>query len=212
MILHSPLSRRAFLVSSGLGLALRADPSRAADADDIGRGPCAAARAHAVLAGAARRACAWSCAADSSLPTARVPRRGAIVYAYQTDAKGVYAPEQEHAPRLRAFMKTDAEGRFQYDTIRPGSYPGTRNPAHVHHQAWGGGWPAQWLAELNFTDDPFLSAADRERSAAAGRFAWIHTPRQDGGKLVIDLNLRLKAEGTTFGANVRHGREACELG
>ena len=212
MTLHSPLSRRAFLVSSGLGLALRADPSRAAGADEIGRGPCAAATAHAVLAGAGEEGLRLVVRGRLFAPDGERPAGGAIVYAYQTNAKGVYAPEEGTPPRLRAFMKTDAEGRFQYDTIRPGSYPGTKNPAHVHHQAWGGGWPAQWLAELNFTDDPFLSAADRERSAAAGRFAWIHTPRQDGGKLVIDLNLRLKAEGTTFGANVRHGREACELG
>lgn len=212
MILHSPLSRRAFLVSSGLGLALRADPSRAADEAEIGRGPCAAATAHAVLAGAAEEGLRLVVRGRLFAPDGERPAGGAIVYAYQTNAKGVYAPEPGTPPRLRAFMKTDAEGRFQYDTIRPGSYPGTRNPAHVHNQAWGGGWPAQWLAELNFADDPFLSAADRERSAAAGRFAWIHTPRQDGGKLVVDLNLRLKAEGTPFGANVRHGREACELG
>jgi protocatechuate 3,4-dioxygenase beta subunit len=211
MTLLSPLSRRAFLVSSGLGFAAEALAARIADADELGGGPCAAAQAHAVLADAAEPGVRMVVRGRLFAPDGERPAAGVIVYAYQTDAKGVYAPQQSAPPRLRAFMKTDAEGRFRYETIRPGSYPGTRNPAHVHHQAWGGGWLPQWLAELNFADDPFVSAENRDRSAAASRFAWVQTPRKEGDVLGIDLNLRLKAEGASFGANVLHGREACGL-
>lgn len=145
-------------------------------------------------------------AADGERPAA-----GAILYAYQTDATGVYNAKAG-PPRLRGFMRTDAEGRLEYDTIRPGSYPGRTIAAHVHHQAWGDGVPAQWTSDLNFADDPFVSAADRARSEAAGRFAWVLKPRREGDILVIDLNLRLKAEGTRFEAGILHGREACGLG
>ena len=66
-------------------------------------------------------------------------------------------------------MKTDAEGRFEYDTIRPGSYPGSTIAAHVHHQAWGSGVPPQWVSDLNFADDPFVSPpSGRARRLPAG--------------------------------------------
>ena len=108
MTLLSPLSRRAFLVSSGLGFAAEALAARIADADDLGGGPCAAAQAHAVLAGAAEPGVRLVVRGRLFAPDGESPAAGAIVYAYQTDAKGVYAPEQSAPPRLRAFMKTDA--------------------------------------------------------------------------------------------------------
>jgi hypothetical protein len=84
-------------------------------------------------------------------------------------------------------------------------------PAHVHHQAWGGGVPAQWLRELRFADDPLVTTGERERSAAAGRFAWVLAPRREQGVHVVDFNLRLKPAGDDFEPSIRHGREACGL-
>jgi protocatechuate 3,4-dioxygenase beta subunit len=180
-------------------------------AGELGAGPCAAATMRATLVAADEPGLRLVVRGRLFAPDGERPAAGAIVYAYQTDLGGIYNRERGAPPRLRGFMKTDAEGRFEYHTIRPGSYPGTRVPAHVHHHAWGGGWPAQWLGELNFADDPFVSEADRERSAAAGRFAWVLAPRQEAGALVVELNLRLKPEGTGFEANILHGRQACGL-
>jgi protocatechuate 3,4-dioxygenase beta subunit len=204
------LSRRSFLTVSLVGLASRGEPG--GGPDDLGRGPCADATVRAALAAADEPGPRLLVRGHLFAPDGERPAAGAILYAYQTDVTGVYNRERGAAPRLRGYMRTDAEGRFEYDTIRPGSYPGTRVPAHVHHHAWGGGWPAQWLGELNFADDPFLGDADRQRSAAAGRFAWILAPRQEGGRLVVDFNLRLKPEGTGFEPRILHGREGCGLG
>ena len=69
-------------------------------------------------------------------PDGRTPLAGASVYVYQTDAKGAYAVDDARAsnnPRLRGYLRTDAEGRYEFRTIRPGSYPGTRNPGHIHY-------------------------------------------------------------------------------
>ena len=33
-------------------------------------------------------------------------------------------------------MKTDADGAFTFETIRPGSYPNSNNPPHVHFTAF----------------------------------------------------------------------------
>jgi protocatechuate 3,4-dioxygenase beta subunit len=209
-------SRRTFLISGLLVFAVPLPATRGAVAPlpaarDLGQGPCATATPRAVLAGASEPGTRLLVRGRLFTADGERPAAGAILYAYQTDATGVYNTKAG-PPRLRGFMKTDADGRFEYDTIRPGSYPGTANAAHVHHQAWGGGFPAQWISDLNFADDPFVSAADRARSEAGGRFAWVRSPRREGDRLVIDLNLRLKAEGTRFDAGILHGREACGLG
>jgi protocatechuate 3,4-dioxygenase beta subunit len=205
------LSRRAFLAASALGLAARGEAATLGEAGELGRGPCADATVRVVLAGAREPGPRLLVRGRLFAPDGERPAAGAILYAYQTDVTGVYNRDRGAPPRLRGYMKTDADGRFEYETIRPGSYPGTRVPAHVHHHAWGGGWPAQWLGELNFADDPFLSDADRQRSAAAGRFAWILSPRQEGVRLVVDFSLRLKPQGTGFEPNILHGREGCGL-
>jgi protocatechuate 3,4-dioxygenase beta subunit len=204
------LSRRGFLAASAVGIASRGATAPAKD--DVGRGPCADATVHAALAAADEPGPRLLVRGRLFAPDGERPAAGAILYAYQTDVTGVYNRDPGAPPRLRGYMKTGADGRFEYDTIRPGSYPGTRVPAHVHHHAWGGGWPAQWLGELNFADDPFLSDAQRQQSAAANRFAWIQAPRQEAGRLVADLNLRLKPEGTGFEPRILHGREGCGLG
>lgn len=143
-------------------------------------------------------------------PDGTTPAAGVVVYAYQTDAAGVYAAPGR-PPRLRAYMRTSAEGRFAYDTIRPASYPGTRSPAHVHHQLWGGGWPAQWANDLLFDDDPLVPASERRRSEALGPFAFVRPveehPRH--GPLV-KIRLRLKPAGDRFESNTRHGLDGCD--
>src|SRR5688572_30535194 len=61
------------------------------------------------------------------------PRPGVVVYAYQTDARGLYTPDgRPGVPRLHAWMRTDERGRYELRTIRPASYPGQNIAAHVH--------------------------------------------------------------------------------
>src|SRR5688572_22224932 len=53
------------------------------------------------------------------------PAAGVIVYAYQTNAAGLYPASTTRHGALRGWVKTDASGRYQFDTIRPGGYPNT---------------------------------------------------------------------------------------
>jgi hypothetical protein len=142
-------------------------------------------------------------------PDGTTPVAGVLVYAFQTDATGVYAPPGR-PPRLRGWMRTGRDGRFAYDTIRPGSYPGGRNPAHVHHQLWGAGYPPQWGTDLLFDDDPLVPPADRRRSEALGPFAFVRSVEEHPlhGPLV-KLRLQLKATGDRFEPSTRHGLDAC---
>jgi protocatechuate 3,4-dioxygenase beta subunit len=138
-------------------------------------------------------------------PDGRTLAPGVVVYVYHTDAKGLYNPQRGAPPRLRGWMKTDAQGRYEYRTIRPAPYPGREIPAHVHTQLWGGGWPAQWNEDLLFADDPFLKEAERRRSASLGTFAFVCAPHREASVLRCAHNLRLKPQGDTFEENIRHG-------
>jgi protocatechuate 3,4-dioxygenase beta subunit len=88
------------------------------------------------------------------------PVAGASLFVFQTDSKGEYAPgvtgnDAELNPRLNALLRTDAEGRYRYESVRPGSYNG--NAAHVHYVVKAAGFKAR-LVDLWFQDDPILVA------------------------------------------------------
>ena len=75
---------------------------------------------------------------------------------YHTDASGNYGvhPVRRSFPpnrdaRLSGWLVTDAAGRFEIRTIRPGRYPGGGTPAHIHFIVGG-----QGNYELRFADDP----------------------------------------------------------
>ena len=124
----------------------------------------------------------------------QTPAGGVMVYAYQTDAQGLYAPDGGvEKPRLHGWARTDASGHYQFATIRPAPYPRRSIPAHIHFNAWGGGYPWQWLEELQFADDPHMTAALREKSAALGRFANVCAPEHGSdGTLRCTLDLKLQ--------------------
>ena len=109
------------------------------------------------------------------LDAAGKPAPGVVVYAYHTDAKGLYPPD-EKAPGawsrrhglLRGWATTDDEGRYRFETIRPASYPNTRNPQHVHMHVIEPGRCTYYIDELLFDDDPLLTADERARQPGRG--------------------------------------------
>ena len=89
----------------------------------------------------------------------RKPVAGVSLYVFHTDIHGQYATDiadlsaAELNPRLHGAMRTDSQGRYQYDTIRPGSYD--NGPAHVHYVVKAAGYKPLLLA-LQFEDDPIV--------------------------------------------------------
>lgn len=51
------------------------------------------------------------------------PVVGALVETWQCDADGFYDVQRGEGPALRARLRTDADGRFAFRTVRPVSYP-----------------------------------------------------------------------------------------
>lgn len=110
---------------------------------------------------------------------------GVIVYAYHTDAQGIYPRATAAAGgaasrhgRLRGWARTDAEGRYRFDTIRPAGYPNSDLPQHVHMHVIEVGRCTYVIGDLLFDDDPDLTADARRRTSRRGG-PGIATPRRD---------------------------------
>jgi len=95
------------------------------------------------------------------------PVAAASIYAFQTDAEGYYGvkPASDNRnPRLKVYLRTDAQGRWSFDTIRPGSYPASRVPGHIHFEVTAQGFATK-IFEIVFTGDPFITAEMRTNPA-----------------------------------------------
>jgi protocatechuate 3,4-dioxygenase beta subunit len=96
------------------------------------------------------------------------PAPGIIVYAYHTDDTGIYPRAQNRHGRLRGWARTDAEGRYRFDTIRPRAYPGRDVPEHVHMHIIEPGKGTYYIDSLRFEDDPLITAANRAGDERGG--------------------------------------------
>jgi protocatechuate 3,4-dioxygenase beta subunit len=113
------------------------------------------------------------------------PIAGASLYIYQTDHEGYYGVKpvsDNRNPRLKLFLRSDAQGRWSFDTVKPGSYPASRVPAHIHFEVAAAGH-APNIFEIVFEGDPFVTAEMRGNPAFSVRPI-------EGGKVTDRIVLR----------------------
>ena len=121
------------------------------------------------------------------------PAQGVEVFAYQTDQHGIYAaPGAADQWRLKGWAVTDAQGRFEFRTIRPAAYPSNTVPGHVH-LTFKTTCCGRQVTEVMFDDDPLVTPAMRQREGSELLFGKI-TKRADGSQ-ETSYTFRLKARG-----------------
>lgn len=99
------------------------------------------------------------------------PIGGASIYVYQTDHEGYYGvkPASDNRnPRLKLFLRSDAKGRWSFDTIKPGSYPDSRVPPHIHFEVAAAGREPK-IFEIVFEGDQFVTPRMRSDPAFSVR-------------------------------------------
>lgn len=114
-------------------------------------------------------------ALDQGQPVADVS-----VYVFHADAAGLYNTEgrnSEDNARLFVALRTDAEGRYHYETIRPARVDG--QAARVRHIVNAPGYRPRFC-DLWFGDDPILvKGRDADASGSSGQPTFVRTPARD---------------------------------
>ncbi|HSH37739.1 MAG TPA: hypothetical protein VK993_03050 [Chthoniobacterales bacterium] len=118
---------------------------------------------------------------------------GTIVFAYHTDGAGLYdrSDAGAHSWRLKGWARADEQGRFTFETIRPGAYPDRRTPAHVHFTAFTPSGERYHAGELKFEDDPLVPQREREASRRAGEVGEVRAVRRERGVESVEFTLRI---------------------
>jgi protocatechuate 3,4-dioxygenase beta subunit len=93
---------------------------------------------------------------------------GSLIEIWQANAAGRYlhANDQHAAPLDANFSGagrclTDAEGRFEFVTIKPGAYPWRNHtnawrPAHIHFSLFGWAFAQRLVTQMYFPGDPLF--------------------------------------------------------
>jgi protocatechuate 3,4-dioxygenase beta subunit len=118
---------------------------------------------------------------------ARSPAPGVLVYAYHTNARGVYPRRGDETGNgrrhgyLRGWLRTDARGRYRFETIRPAPYPTRDGAAHIHMTVTPPGGAERWLQSVHFADDPLLTPAARVPTPDHGGPGLVRVTRDAAG-------------------------------
>ena len=123
------------------------------------------------------------------------PAGGVVVHAYHRDHDGFdFGPDDNSVTtwRLQGWLETDAEGRFEFQTIRPAPDHLGREGAHIHFTLETSELGRQWAPTVFLSDDPQVTADQRRRSKDAGDFAWVRDVRSTDGVQHVDVRIRLK--------------------
>ena len=126
------------------------------------------------------------------------PVQGVIIYAHHTNIDGLYAngtSESEWSRRngrLRGWVRTDAEGRYAFDTIKPEPYPDRTMPAHVHLYVREPGRRTYYIDDVVFEGEFKVDAVYRARQELRGGSGIIRLGRGADGVLTAVRDIRLE--------------------
>jgi protocatechuate 3,4-dioxygenase beta subunit len=125
---------------------------------------------------------------------------GVVVYAYHTDAGGIYPPEKTSGRRasphgrLRGWVRSGPGGRYAFSTIRPMGYPNGRAPQHVHMHVIEPGRCTYYIDDIMFLDDPRVPAGELKRhSHGRGGAGLVRPVRGPDGEWVVTRDILLGA-------------------
>lgn len=202
MLRHPPISRRNVLVGATATLLSPACGAPVTQVSKAGRRPRADLYACEGCDGAYERPAAgmdWQARIAASnergerlritgtvfAADGRTPAPGVVIYAYHTDAAGLYSrgtPETEWSRRhgrLRGWVRTKADGRYRFDTIKPAPYPNDQYPAHVHLTVLEPGRRSYWIDDVVFAGEFGVDEAYRRERENRGGNGIVKLARQD---------------------------------
>jgi protocatechuate 3,4-dioxygenase beta subunit len=127
-------------------------------------------------------------------PDGITPAESIVLFVYHTDSTGYYNKDDDpYNPRLRGWMKTDKDGKYEFKTIKPAPYTKRTTPAHIHAQIYSSQIPEYSIDEYWFEGDPFITPAEKAKLTGRGGFnSIIQLTRGDDGILRGVRNIKLE--------------------
>lgn len=116
----------------------------------------------------------------------KTPAADVVLYVYHTDQTGHYTnrdKEEGWAGRngyAKGWMKTDANGRYRFYTLKPAPYPGATIPAHIHPIVKEPDKNEYYIDEYRFDGDPFLTAAEKRKEEGRGGSGIVLLQEKEG--------------------------------
>jgi protocatechuate 3,4-dioxygenase, beta subunit len=131
----------------------------------------------------------------------KTPAEDVVLYIYHTNQEGIYKTEGDESGWgkrhgfMRGWVKTGKDGRYTFYTIKPGSYPRSRESAHIHAIILEPDGRYYWIDDFLFDDDPFLTTGNINKE----------NPRGGSGivKLEEENNINTAVRDIILGKNVR---------
>lgn len=128
----------------------------------------------------------------------RSPASGVVVYAHHTDTAGLYAggsTETEWSRRhgrLRGWVKTGPDGRYEFVTIKPAPYPTRTQPAHIHLTVLENGRRPYYIDEVAFAGEFGVDARYRRSRENRGSAGIVQLTRAPDGTWLAERNITLE--------------------
>jgi len=116
----------------------------------------------------------------------KTPARDVVFYVYHTDQTGHYTPGpnakgwEKRNGRIRGWVKTDQRGFYRFYTLKPGHYPNTNIPAHIHIVVKEPDKNEYYIDEYLFIGDPFLTPSEINRQEKRGGSGVISLESKSG--------------------------------
>ena len=126
------------------------------------------------------------------------PAAGVVIFVYHTDVGGYYNKEDDPGhPRLRGWMKTGADGRYAFHSIKPGAYPHRKTPAHIHAHLYARDYSERSIDDYWFEGDPRITTEAVSLAKQQGSTPVIVTLKRDGAGVFQgkrDITIKPKAK------------------
>jgi len=130
----------------------------------------------------------------------KTPAKNVILYIYHTNRKGIYEPSknpigwEKRQGKFRGWMKTGSDGKFEFYTFRPASYPNGREPEHIHLYIKEPDKNPYYMDNYLFDDDPMLTSKERKSIDKRGGFGIIKLEHKNGistanRDIILGLNI-----------------------
>lgn len=130
-------------------------------------------------------------------PDGKTPAPGVVLYVHHTNAAGVYGNgtnesvwSRRHG-RLRGWLRTGADGKYEVHTIKPGQYPNRREPAHIHLTVWEQGKDPYWIDDVVFAGEPGVDADYRAERQNRGGPGIVQLKREASGRWLAERDIVL---------------------